>query len=203
MGTTPHVYSEEEKAFLREWSYGHTRKEIAEEFNRRFNHDFSVDRVSSSMKRYGGTTGKTGHFPKGNVSHNKGKKMQREQYEKCKATMFQKGNIPHNHRPVGSERVSKDGYIEVKVSEPNKWKFKHVVIWEQCNGKRPKGHVIIFLDGDIHNFDIDNLRCVSRAELLYLNRYNLKFHNKELTTSAINLAKLDQVIRDRSDGNSE
>lgn len=53
----------------------------------------------------------------GNIPFNKGKKgyMSAEQYEKCKQTMFKKGNIPANHRPIGSERVGKDGYILIKI----------------------------------------------------------------------------------------
>ncbi len=38
--------------------------------------------------------------------------------------MFAKGNVPPNHRPVGSERISKDGYIEVKVAEPKQVEIK-------------------------------------------------------------------------------
>ena len=46
--------------------------------------------------------------------------------------MFAKGNVPPNHRPVGSERISKDGYIEVKVAEPNKWRLKQRVVYEEA-----------------------------------------------------------------------
>lgn len=194
MGTTPHVYTDEEKAFLREWVYGHSRKEITEEFNRRFNHDFSVKRVTASMKRYGGTTGRTGYFPKGNAPHNKGKKMPPDIYKKCKGTMFKKGQIPTNHRPVGSERVNVDGYLEIKIAEPNKWTLKHNYAWEQANGKIPKGHVVIFLDGDVFNLSLDNLKCISRAEHLYLNRNGLRFDNKELTGTAVNIAKLECIV---------
>ena len=38
----------------------------------------------------------------------------------CERTWFKKGHIPANYRPVGSERVNADGYIEVKVADPNK-----------------------------------------------------------------------------------
>ena len=33
------------------------------------------------------------------------------------ASRFKKGNVPKCHRPVGSERVNVDGYVEVKVAD--------------------------------------------------------------------------------------
>lgn len=52
-------------------------------------------------------------FSKGHIPQNKGKRMSPEVYEKVKGTMFKKGQDPINHRPVGSERVNVDGYVEI------------------------------------------------------------------------------------------
>lgn len=41
----------------------------------------------------------------------------------------------------------------------------HRYVWEQEHGEIPKGHNISFKDGDISNCDIDNLECISNAEL--------------------------------------
>lgn len=103
-------------------------------------------------------------FKKGHVPANKGKKMSTEQYEKCKATMFKKGGCPPNHRPVGSERVNVDGYVEIKVAEPNKWRLKHRVLWEEAHGPIPKGYNIQFKDGNRQNLAMDNLYMLSRAD---------------------------------------
>ena len=65
--------------------------------------------------------------------------MPKEVYEKVKHTMFAKGNVPPNHRPVGSERISIDGYIEVKVAEPDKWRLKQRVVYEEAKGESPEG----------------------------------------------------------------
>ena len=118
--------------------------------------------------------------------------MPKEVYEKVKHTMFAKGNVPPNHRPVGSERISKDGYIEVKVAEPNKWRLKQRVVYEETKGKIPEGCPKIFLDGNKRNFDIDNLRCITRSELLYLNCNGLNNSN-EITETGILMARLDRA----------
>src|SRR5436189_5539728 len=55
---------------------------------------------------------------KGNIPVNKGKKMRPEVYARCAGTMFKKGQISKNKLPLGSMRVSKDGYLEIKITEP-------------------------------------------------------------------------------------
>lgn len=102
---------------------------------------------------------KPGHIPL-----NKGKKMSPELYAKCAPTMFKKGQPSINRREVGSERVNVDGYIEIKVAEPNKWKLKHRVIWEKAHGKIPKSCNIQFKDGNPLNCVLKNLYIISRSE---------------------------------------
>lgn len=109
---------------------------------------------------------KAARFRKGHVPVNKGKRMSPELYAKCAPTMFRKGNRPVNHRQVGSERVNVEGYVEVKVSEPNKWRLKHRVVWEQANGPIPPGHNVQFRDGNRRNCGLDNLYLISRADQL-------------------------------------
>lgn len=103
-------------------------------------------------------------FTNGHVPHNKGKKMPPEVYSKVAGTMFKKGHTPVNHRDVGSERVSVDGYIEIKVAEPNRWRLKHRVIWEQHNGEIPKGFNVQFKNHNPLDCRIENLYLISRSE---------------------------------------
>lgn len=105
-------------------------------------------------------------FTSGHAPANKGKMMSPELYAKCAPTMFKKGNTPKNHREVGSERVGKDGYLWVKVAEPNKWKAKHRVIWEAANGPVKKGYNVQFKDGNPKNITLENLYLISRAQQL-------------------------------------
>lgn len=105
-------------------------------------------------------------FTKGSVPANKGKKMPPEVYAKAAPTMFKKGQMPHNHKPVGSERIDKDGYIMVKVAEPKKWKQKQRVVWEEAHGPIPNGYNIQFKDGNRQNVSLDNLYIISRSDQL-------------------------------------
>lgn len=196
MGTKWHKYTSEEIEFLRAYAPGHYRQDIADKFNERFNTNLSIGQIASTLKRYSINSGIDGKFKKGRTPHNKGKKMPPETLEKIKPTLFKKGhNI--NTRPVGSERIDKDGYIVLKVGYPNKWRLKHLAIWESYNGPVPKNHVVIFLDGNIRNFDINNLALLSRSENLFLNKNNLRINDKELTKTAVNIAKLNSKILER------
>lgn len=109
---------------------------------------------------------KAHRFRKGATPANKGKKMSSELYAKCAPTMFKKGRPSLNRRPVGSERVNVDGYIEMKIQEPNKWALKHRFVWEHFHGPIPEGHNIQFKDGNKENCSLDNLYLISRADQL-------------------------------------
>ena len=102
-------------------------------------------------------------YHKGSVPKNKGVKVSPETYAKMQPTMFKKGHASHNHREVGSERVNVDGYIEIKVAEPNKWGLKHRVIWEQANGAIPPGYNIQFKNHNPLDCRLENLYIISQA----------------------------------------
>jgi len=185
-------YTDEMKQFILDNYKGRYNQELADLFNQKFNTNITSRTIKSYKANNKLNSGLSGKFRKGQAPHNKGKKMPKEVYEKVKHTMFAKGNVPPNHRPVGSERISKDGYIEVKVAEPNKWRLKQRVVYEEAKGKIPEGCPIIFLDGNKRNFDIDNLRCITRSELLYLNCNGLNNSN-EITETGILMARLDRT----------
>ena len=103
-------------------------------------------------------------FKPGHVPENKGKKVSAEVYAKCKPTMFRKGNIPHNYRPVGSECLRDDGYVWVKIADPNKWVQKQRAVWMEHHGEIPKGYNVQFRNKDRMDFRIENLYLISKAD---------------------------------------
>lgn len=191
-------WSDEEKEYLKKITPGHHYIEIANMMNKEFNREFTVNQIKSAIGRYKLNTGFNGRFKKGNVPHNKGKKGL--YYKGCEKTWFKKGQAPINHKPVGSERIDRYGYILIKVAEPSVWKLKHRVIWEKANGPIPKNYTVIFLDGDKSNTDINNLALVSRSELLIVNQKKLIKSDTELSKVGINIAKVQSKINKRKRG---
>lgn len=130
---------------------------------------------------------------KGNVPKNKGTKG----ISKPNKTSFRKGNIPDNIREVGSERITKDGYIEIKVAEPNKWNLKHRYIYEKHFGKIPKGKIIVFLDRNTQNLSIDNLECITKYENLIMNNRGYYSTDSEITKTGLNAVRLEISVRNK------
>lgn len=98
--------------------------------------------------------------------------MSADAIERSKQTRFKKGNIPHNALEVGSEviRVSKGlSYYMIKVPNQSKLVYKHTWLWEQANGAVPKGFNIVFKNGNSLDCRLENLECISNAELMERN----------------------------------
>lgn len=83
-------------------------------------------------------------------------------------------------KPIGTERISKDGYLERKIHDglplQSRWRAVHILVWEAVNGPLPPGHAIAFLKGRFSNeaekITIDAVELVSRAELMRRNTYH-------------------------------
>ena len=186
-----HIWSDEEKQYLAEITPGRGHKEIQSMMSCKFGFDYTHHQIKGAITRNKLNTGRTGRFEKGHATWNKGTKG----LTKANVTSFKKGQKSHNYKPVGSERITKDGYCEIKVSDTGRrWRPKHVLIYEKHHGKVPKGSAVIFLDGDKRNFDIDNLYLVTRSQLAMLNKNSLIQKDAELTKTAINVVDLMKKI---------
>ena len=186
-----HIWSDEEKQYLAEITPGRGYKEIQSMMSCKFGFDYTHHQIKGAITRNKLNTGRTGRFEKGHATWNKGTKG----LTKANVTSFKKGQKSHNYKPVGSERITKDGYCEIKVSDTGRrWKSKHLVVYEKHHGKVPRGSVVIFLDGDKRNFDIDNLHLVTRGQLAMLNKNSLIQKDADLTKTAINVVDLMKKI---------
>ncbi len=200
----PRKYTDEQRKYLISIVPGHSYKEIADMFNKKFQgqESITIAKVKSFVGNNRLNTGRTGRFEKGNIPFNSGLKGYCPG-GRCAETQFKKGRFPHNYHPVGTERARTaryrhghygDDYIDVKIADPNKWKAKHILIWEKHNGPVPKGHVVIFGDRNNRNFDTNNLVLVSRKQLAVLNKKGLIQNDADLTRSAVVVADLYSKI---------
>lgn len=104
-------------------------------------------------------------------------------------------------RPIGAERLRKShkgesAYWEIKVAEPNVWRAKSTVIWEEAHGEPlPKGYRVVYLDGDHDNLKPENLHAVPISAMGVCNsKYKTTKGDAELTRLAYNLSELDVAI---------
>lgn len=193
-----HIWTEEELEFLRGVYPYYQNKEISKMVKEKFGFDVSTRNLQNVRNKYKipkKVIPNSGCYRKGDEPWNKGREMSDEVREKVKGTWFKKGQIPKNHKPVGSTRIDKDGYKLIKIAEPNKWALYHRHLYEEEQGEKlKKNEAVIFADGDKSNFDLNNLVKVSRANLLYINKNKLIFENSELTKSGVNVSKIVEKI---------
>lgn len=189
-----HRYTDEEHKFLKSFIPGHTYKEIVAEYNKRFEEPITEMRVKGYMANHKINNGLTGRFKKGHIPANKG--THPPTVGRMAQTQFKKGGLPPNTKPIGYERITKDGYIEVKVkmrpSHPNcndNFKGKHLIVWEEAHGPIPKGYKITFLDGNRQNCSLENLALITNAEHLEMTRRKLRSEIPQLTETGILIAR--------------
>jgi hypothetical protein len=140
--------------------------------------DLSAINLHSLRKRKGWKTGRTGQFVKGAEPVNKGKRCppgKGGRHPNARRTQFRKGNLPHNTKHLGHERLAKDGYVEISIDETNphtgferRYVLKHRWRWEKEHGPVPEG-MILKCKGDRLNTDPSNWQLVPRAILPRLN----------------------------------
>jgi hypothetical protein len=174
-----HHYTEEEIEFLKRTVPGRSYTEIIRLFNERFDIELTRNQIRGKMGLLG-------------INNGRG-------YGLFENNRFAKGHKSLSSRPLGSERMN-SGYVEIKFAEPKTWKRKHTYLWEEAHGPVPKGHTVIFADGNKTNFDLDNLLLVSRNELAVMNHEGLISHGGELTKVGKTIAELKLLINRKTRG---
>ena len=187
-------YTKEQREFLIANNYMKSAKDLAMMFNKRVYTNITETNIKNFRGNNHLNSGLTGRFKKGHVPTNKGKKwddyMSKESQEIAKRTTFKKSHIPHNHKPIGYERINVDGYIEIKVKEPNVFKLKHRLVYEEKKGTIPENCNVVFADGNKNNLDPDNLILVTKSEMSVMNRKGLFKQDKDLTKTGHLIAKV-------------
>lgn len=125
-------------------------------------------KASHLSGRLTGTVGTKTRFQKNAPSWNAGIKIGTK--GNSVKTQFKSGQKPPNYKPVGSQRTTGDGILQVKVSDtgypPDDWKSVHSELWKKHNGEIPDGSVVIFRNGNKTDIRIENLALVTRVELI-------------------------------------
>lgn len=133
-----------------------------------------------SGRLVGGENGLEHRFRKGRAPWNKG--MKYDSGGRSHETRFKKGEMngasKHNYLPLGSLRLSKDGYLERKVTDAHpvparRWQGVHRLVWSAAHGEIPKGMVVVFRPGcfsaEEAEITLERLELISRQQLMRRN----------------------------------
>lgn len=153
--------------------------------------------------RRGDNRGGRSRFPKGHVPFNKGLRRPGWGPGRMKDTQFKAGErrgvAVRLWKPIGTERISKDGYLERKVNDDlplqARWRAVHLVIWEAAYGPLSDGYAVVFRNGDKADIRIENLDCISRRDLM--KRNSVHNYPKPLALTVQLLGALNRQLRRR------
>lgn len=189
------LFNDIQEQFIRQNVKGVGNKELADLVNKTFHLKITPQQMSAWKKNHKLSSGLTGYFKKGHIPVNKGKKGLFNLGGN--STSFKKGNKPLNWKPIGSERVDRDGYVLVKVKDGERWRSKHVVLWEEVHGPIPDGYKLIFLNQNKLDIRIENLKLISKAEGLEMNRNGWFSSDSTVTDFGSNVAMLRRKIYEK------
>lgn len=167
--------------------------------------DVSLTNFKALCKRKGWMTGRSGQFFAGQISHNKGQKGV------CAAGSekgwfkpgIRQGVATKLYKPVGTERVTHEGYRERKINDDlprqRRWRMVHLINWEAKHGAVPAGHRLKCLNGDRSDTDADNWQAIPKALSPRLNgRFGRGYDQAppELKPTIMATAQLEHAVRE-------
>lgn len=169
---------------------------------------YLASQAACRMRR-GDHVGARTRFPKGHVPANKGLRRPGWGPGRMKETQFKKG-VRHGvsvqlYKPIGTERLSKDGYLERKINDnlplQRRWRAVHLILWESVHGPLPPRHAVCFRNGDKTDISLDNLHCIPRRELMARNSVHTL--PQPLAATIQLLGQLTRRIRERTERAAE
>ena len=193
-------WSDEELEFVREHAMQMPCAELVKLVNERFGKNYSLEqlyRVKARCRikslniwcyRKGIRNSPTTEFKKGHVPRNKG--THPPTVGRMAETQFKQGQMPHNHKPVGSERICY-GKIQIKIAEPKSWEWLATLIWQSVHKKAlPEGCIIRFANEDITDYSPENLVAITKAQNAVLNHLHIHTYDADSLKAALLICDL-------------
>lgn len=149
-------------------------------------------------------------YKKGNVPWCAGKKIGTK--GRSGDTQFKKGHTPAGTLPVGTRVVNSDGYLYEKVSmegfpkgaprpigytTSGRWRAVHHILWEQAGRTVPEGYALAFKNGDKSDVRLENIRLVSRQDIVLLHH---GIEDDEIFEADAALYRLKRAIKEKRNG---
>lgn len=173
----------------------------------------SVEFIAQTARERSMRPDHAGHatrFQPGLVPANKGLRRPGWAPGEMARTQFKSGRAAcesANYVPLGSLRLTADGYLERKITDDpsifpaRRWVAEHRLVWESIHGPVPSGQVVVFRHGqratDADQITADRLECLTRADLM---RRNTIHRYPEPVKQAIRLrGKLTRAISAQED----
>jgi len=197
----PLIYNDDQIEFLRKTYAKHDAMETCRRFNARYGTKTNWPALRTWMNKHGIFSRDDGKFHAEQKPWNTGTKG----LTSANKRSYKPGMLPAKTRPVGYERKTTDGYIEVKVSEDwnpikkryGKWRRKNHIVWEQHHGPIPAGMVVSFRNGNRADCRVENLVLVSRSVMTALRHENFWRQPEEIKPALMTMTQLRMKVAEK------
>ena len=203
MTSAHHKLTEEQESYLRDHALNESRAQLTEGFNATFGTSYAKTTVTSWCNKRGLHNGNDGRFKDGHRSWQTGlqgeeyrKHYTDESWEKSKSGLilaeqkYQEGDLIIRH---GLPVFYKGGAAGVKIDD--RIEYASTVVWEREHGKLPDDMKLIHLDGDVMNYNLDNLRAIPKSWLSDLRYTGGLTDDRSLNETKLAFCELRAAIR--------
>ena len=205
--------SDAELEFVREYTSGHSWRELADEFERRFGRRLTRSQVTNTRAKLGVHVGcNPGRFHAGSVPKTKGKTWDEYMSPEGQRLIRESGNLFRkgecNAYNEGRRRALLDTYEDPATGDvrvyvdprgarypAERWIPYARFVWMQANGREwPDGHHVTFADHDNRNFDPENIVPLPQELVPYVcgggHGHALPYHDRQSLELSIAHARL-------------
>lgn len=204
MTSAHHKLTEEQESYLREHAPNESRAQLAKGFNATFGTSYAKTTVTSWCNKRGLHNGNDGRFKDGHRSWQTGlqgeeyrKHYTDESWKKSKSGLilaeqrYQEGDLIVRH---GLPAFYKGGAAGVPIDD--RIEYASTVVWEQANGKLPDTMKLIHLDGNVMNYQLENLRAIPKSWLSDLRYLGGITDDRSLNETKLAFCELRAAIRE-------
>jgi hypothetical protein len=147
---------------------------------------------------------KAAMFQNNHKTWNKGKPMEEymtpEAIAVIRSTQFKKGQPAKNEKYNGYERITKEGYVMVRVAK-GKFKLKHRLEWQEKIGPLKSTEILVCRSDNPRNTDPSNWDKITREENMLRNSRHEFI--KELVPTMALISNLKKTIKKRESNGKE
>lgn len=202
------VFSAEIEQFIRDHVNGVQSGTLAEMVNREFETNYTMKQIQAFKKNHKLKSDIDTRFVEG--SPNVRAQIPKGVHLSPK-TEFKKGQKAINRLPIGSVRAREDRsgnpQVYIKLTDTGNsnrdWAPYNRYLWEQEHGPIPEGMCIAYLDGNPKNCVLENLICVPRSAITYVNKNGLKHSDPDMMKTQYLTAMLHNEVKKRSEAHEQ
>ena len=203
-----HTLTAEQEAYLQEHAPHESRAQLAKGFNLTFGTAYAKTTITAWCNQRGLHNGNDGRFKPNHRSWQTGLSgiEYRSHYTESSWAKSKSGLIMAEQQYQEGEVVIRHGLPafykggQPGVTLDRRIEYASTVMWEKAYGKLPKNMKLVHLDGNVLNYQLDNLRAIPKSWLPDLRYTGGLTDNRTLNEAKLRYCELQATLRNAKKG---